>query len=48
MAELLLVRGADLNARSYQRTAITPLALAIRAKQEKMVEFLKSRGAKES
>lgn len=48
MAELLLARGADVNARSYQRTAITPLPLAMRAKQEKMVEFLKSRGAKES
>jgi ankyrin repeat protein len=48
MAELLLARGADLNARSYQRTAITPLALARRAKQEKMAEFLKTRGAKES
>src|SRR5258706_9138555 len=46
LAELLLEHGADINARSYQRSAITPLALAIKAEQEKMVEVLKSGGAK--
>jgi ankyrin repeat protein len=48
LAALLITAGADVNARSYQRSALTPLAVAIRAKQDKMVEFLKSRGAKEA
>lgn len=47
LAELLLAKGADLNSVSTSRIAAgTPLALAMKAKQVKMVEFLRSRGAR--
>jgi ankyrin repeat protein len=45
LAEFLLAHGADLNARTYSRTPLTAFEIATRAKKEKMVEFLKSRGA---
>jgi uncharacterized protein len=47
LAELLLEHGADLNA-TYQSKgiAITPLAAAIGARQEKMEQFLRGRGAR--
>ena len=46
LAALLLEHGADINA-TYQLkgVAITPLAAAIKAKQEKMEQFLRERGA---
>jgi ankyrin repeat protein len=47
LAKLLLERGADVNEPSKQKGAIvTPLAMAVRAKQEKMQQFLKERGGK--
>ncbi|MBL8229674.1 MAG: ankyrin repeat domain-containing protein [Bryobacterales bacterium] len=47
LAELLLAKGADLNSVSTSRIAPgTPLALAMKAKHVKMVEFLRSRGAR--
>ena len=47
LAKLLLERGADVNEPSTQKGAIvTPLAMAVRAKQEKMQQFLKERGGK--
>jgi ankyrin repeat protein len=46
LAEFLIAHGVDINAATYSRTPVTPLMVATRAKQEKMVEFLKSRGAK--
>jgi ankyrin repeat protein len=47
LAALLLEHGADINA-TYQAkgVAITPLAAAIKAKQEKMEQFLRERGAR--
>jgi ankyrin repeat protein len=43
LAEVLLSHGADVNAAVKQ---VTPLSAAVKAKQEKMVEFLKGRGAR--
>jgi ankyrin repeat protein len=46
LAALLLENGADLNATFLSKgVPTTPLALAIKAKQPKMEQFLKSRGA---
>jgi ankyrin repeat protein len=47
LAALLLEHGADINA-TYQSKglAITPLAAAIKARQDKMEQFLRSRGAR--
>jgi ankyrin repeat protein len=42
LAEVLLARGADVN----EPGRVTPLAAAIRGKQEKMADFLKSRGGR--
>ena len=45
LAEVLLMNRADLNAVAKSRAdEITPLTFAIKAKHEKMAEFLKSRG----
>src|SRR5262249_43306152 len=47
LAKLLLDRGADVNEPSRQKNSIvTPLAMAVRAKQEKMQLFLKERGGR--
>jgi len=47
LAKLLLDRGADVNEPSRQKNGIvTPLAMAMRAKQEKMQLFLKERGGR--
>lgn len=47
LAELLLNRGADLNATAKIRGAfLTPTAYAVQAKQQKMADFLKSRGGR--
>jgi ankyrin repeat protein len=43
LADVLLSHGADLNATT--KANATPLATAIKAKRDKMVDFLKSRGA---
>ena len=47
LAALLLEHGADINA-TYQSkgVALTPLAAAIKARQEKMEQFLRARGAR--
>ena len=42
LAEVLLSHGADVN----EPGRVTPLAAAVRAKQEKMADFLKSRGGR--
>ena len=45
LAQLLLERGADVNATAKIRGALlTPLALAVQAKQSKMADFLRERG----
>jgi ankyrin repeat protein len=47
LARLLLDRGADVNEPSRQKNGnVTPLAMAVRAKQEKMQQFLKARGGR--
>ena len=47
LAKLLLDRGADVNEPSKQKDKlVTPLAMAVRAKQEKMQQFLKDRGGR--
>jgi len=47
LAKLLLDRGADVNEPSRQKNGnVTPLAMAVRAKQEKMQQFLKERGGR--
>ena len=47
LAALLLEHGADVNATyEVKGVAITPLAAAVKAKQEKMAEFLRSRGGR--
>ena len=47
LAKLLLDHGADVNEPSRQKNGIvTPLAMAVRAKQEKMQQFLKERGGR--
>jgi hypothetical protein len=47
LAEVLLSHGADVNAEGVSRgSTVTPLAVALRAKQDRMVEFLKSRGGR--
>ena len=47
LAALLLEHGADVNATyDLKGAAITPLAAAVRAKQEKMAEFLRTRGGR--
>jgi ankyrin repeat protein len=43
LAEVLLGHGADVNAPAK---ALTPLAVAVKAKRDQMVEFLKSRGGR--
>jgi ankyrin repeat protein len=47
LAKLLLDRGADVNEPSKQKTGnVTPLMMAINAKQEKMQQFLTERGGR--
>lgn len=47
LADVLLTHGADVNAPASSRgQAVTPLAAAVKAKKEKMAEFLKSRGGR--
>jgi ankyrin repeat protein len=47
LAKLLLDRGANVNEPSRQKNGnMTPLAMAVRAKQEKMQQFLKARGGR--
>jgi ankyrin repeat protein len=47
LADVLLMHGADVNAKAKSRDEeITPLAIAIKAKRDKMVDFLKSRGGR--
>lgn len=47
LAETLLMHGADVNATATSRgEQVTPLAAAVRAKREQMVDFLKSRGGR--
>lgn len=47
LAEVLLHHNADINAEAKIRTgAVTPLARAILAKQPRMEQFLRERGAK--
>jgi len=47
LARLLLDRGADVNEPSRQKNGdVTPLTMAVRAKQEKMQQFLKERGGR--
>jgi ankyrin repeat protein len=47
LADILLMHGADVNAKATSRDEeITPLAIAVRAKREKMADFLKSRGGR--
>ncbi len=46
LAEVLLAHGADVNAAVKSRGQnVTPLAAALKAKQDRMAEFLKSKGA---
>ena len=45
LAQLLLERGADVNATVKMKAGlVTPLGLAMQAKQSKMADFLKERG----
>jgi hypothetical protein len=47
LAQLFLDHGADVNAVGNMRgTPLTPLALAVQAKQEKMATLLKERGGR--
>ena len=47
LAELLLSHGADINAPGKSNAQlVTPLAVALRSKQTRMADFLKSRGAR--
>jgi ankyrin repeat protein len=47
LAGVLLTHGADVNAQVTSRgQGVTPLAVAVKAKQDKMAEFLKSRGGR--
>jgi ankyrin repeat protein len=47
LAQMLLDHGAEINATfNTKQGALTPLALAIRAKQAKMADFLKDRGGR--
>jgi ankyrin repeat protein len=47
VAEVLLRHGADVNAVAKVRgVALTPLAVAVQAKHDKMTEFLKERGGR--
>jgi ankyrin repeat protein len=47
LAEVLLAHGADINAAGSSRgSVVTPLAIAVRSKQDRMAEFLKSRGGR--
>jgi len=47
LAQLLLDRGADINATAKMKnTMVTPLAMAVQAKQDKMAAFLKDRGGR--
>jgi len=47
LAKLLLNHGADVNEPSRQKNGnVTPLAMAARAKQEKMQQFLKEHGGR--
>jgi ankyrin repeat protein len=46
LADVLLAHGADVNAAARSRGQETPLTIAVKAKRDKMVEFLKSRGAR--
>jgi ankyrin repeat protein len=49
LAGLLLDRGADVNATANVRgAAMTPLAMAVQAKQAKMADLLKARGGRAS
>ena len=47
LADVLLAHGADVNTAVKSRGQdVTPLAAAVKAKQDRMVEFLKSRGGR--
>lgn len=47
LAQLLLDHGSDINATAKMKNAlVTPLAMAVQAKQEKMATFLKDRGGR--
>jgi ankyrin repeat protein len=47
LGEVLLAHGANVNAVTKSRgQEITPLTLAVRAKQARMIDFLKSKGAR--
>jgi ankyrin repeat protein len=47
LAEVLVIHGADVNAIAKARGEdATPLGVAVKAKQDKMIDFLKSRGGK--
>jgi ankyrin repeat protein len=47
LADILLMHGADVNVTAKSRDEeITPLAIAVKAKREKMADFLRSRGAR--
>ena len=47
LADVLIAHGADVNAAAQSRDgAVTPLALAWKAKQERTAQFLKSKGAR--
>jgi ankyrin repeat protein len=47
LAELLIARGADVNLAVKSRgDMVTPLGLAVKAKQQKMEQLLKDRGGK--
>lgn len=43
LAEVLLAHGADVNATAK---SVTPLSIAVKAKRDKMIDFLKSRGGR--
>ena len=47
LAGVLLAHGADVNAQTTSRgQEVTPLAMAMQAKRDKMAEFLKSKGGR--
>ncbi len=47
LADILLMHGADVNAKAKLREEeTTPLGIAVKAKREKMVDFLRSRGGR--
>ena len=47
LAEVLLAHGADVNATAMSKgQEVTPLAMAVTAKQEKMGDFLRAKGGR--